>query len=465
MAQSTIDASVTPMIPTGSASPLQLSSPNIIRSSAGRLGTTLASQMATDLDNVRVQINRLNSQAQIGPQITEILLKNQQGQVTAAFGDVTYQGVVYVNYLSEIHVGNPLNTRDPKMALFNANLDGSVSIGQHGWLDVHDPFDGNAAWIGTQYDTLAVTGAYNNGAGLIRLTVPGHDFVTGNTAEVRNLQFYGVPNGIGTWPLNVIDGKTIDLVGSVWAGAFTAPANPPAGIDTFSPTINRVLQIIGAFNAAGLIEIQTGIPHTYETGDRVNIPVLPGVDAAVGQWTLTVVNPTHFTLNDSVFSGAFFTPGTCLRYFAGILAQTIAIGASFEDYKLREFADGSLRIKNAAIDLSSANGTIILDPVVPSIDLASPNGEIVLNGATSQIVLTTTANAAKIIIDAAVPSIKLFNSAGTLSVTIDSNGTVTAGTFTPTGPSFTGTATFRNAAGTGTSSLTFVNGFCTAYTP
>lgn len=443
---STISATVSPLVPQGSASPLQLSSITTIRASSQRLGSIVANQLATDLTNIQTQVNGILTAGQQGPSISQLLLTNQQGQVTAALGDLTYQGVVYTNFFSEIHVGDPLNTHDPQRALFNANTDGSVSIGQSGWLDVHDEFDGNAAWIGTQNDTLQITNAYNNGSGAIRLTVPNHDFVTGDAPQVRNMQLAGVPNGTGTWTVTVIDAKTVDLQGSVWAGAFTAPANPPAGIDTFSPTIDRLLQVIGAVNLGGLIDLQTNVAHNYETGDRVDVPKLPGISAGIGQWTVTVIDPTHFTLDASVFSGVFLGPGTCLRFYAGMLAQQFAIGDDFPDYKLRAFADGSLKIRNATITVTSAAGSILIDPTVP------------------EIVLSSGTTLAKIVLNAATPSIELFDALGILSVSIDADGNVSARSIGQTG-AFTGSATVRNAAGTGMSTFVFANGVCTSFTP
>lgn len=380
MADANIKATVSTVIPAGTGSPIGGASQQQLRNAAGQrvLGSQLSGALASDLDTIIGQVNTLVRQAQNPQSISQILLTNAAGEVIAGFGPVTYQGVVYTNYLSEIHVGNPLGTRNPNQALFNANLDGSVTIGQHGWLDVHDFYGGNAAWIGTRNDTLAVTNAYNNGAGLIRLTVPGHNFVTGNTAEVRNMQFYGVPNAVGTWSLTVVDAKTVDLRGSVWAGAYGAPAVPPAGVDTFSPTIDRVLQVVGAISAGGLIKLQTGVVHTYLTGDKVNVPVVPGVPAATGQWIIKVVDSTHFTLNGSVFAGAFSGNGTCLRYFAGMLAQTIAIGNSFTDFNLRAFADGTLEIKNASIIVTSANGEIIIDPTGPVIEVFDAASNLVV---------------------------------------------------------------------------------------
>lgn len=376
MGNANINATVTPLVPAGAGSQLQIASSSNLRTSVV-LGSGLGSQLATDLDNITGQINTIVTLGKIAPKISQFVLTNAAGQVIAAVGPVTYQGVPYVNYFSEIHAGNPLGTRNPAEALFNANTDGSVTIGQHGWLDVHDPYGGSAAWLGTRNDVLAITGAANNGSGLIRLLVVGHNFVTGNTAQVRNTQYYRVPNALGTWTLTVVDANHVDLQKSVWAGVFAAPSPLPAGVDTYSPTIDRVLQVTSAVSAGGLIKLGTAVAHTYLTGDKVNVPGVPGVPAATGQWTIKVVDATHFTLNGSTFSGTFSANGTCLRYFAGMLAQTIAIGNSFTDFNLRAFADGTLIIKNAQFIIQSPNGEIILDPTGPSITLYDGAGNAV----------------------------------------------------------------------------------------
>ena len=304
-----------------------------------------------------------------------------------------------------------------------------------------------------------ITGAVNNGSNAIRLTVPGHTLVTGNTATVRAMNLYNVGNANGTWTVTVIDASTVDLQNSIWSGPFQPMTDLPQGLPTYQPTIDRVLQVVGATSSGGLVEVQTSIPHTYETGDQVSLPDIPGTTQ---QWVITVVDSTHFTLDGSTFTASF--TGTCLRYYAGLLAETIAIGDSFPNYKLRAFADGSLKIKNAQITLTSAAGSIVLDPSGPTITLSSPSGNIVLNATTGQIVLNTPLSLAEIVIETSGPDIKMYNSSGVLSVLINSNGTITAADITSTS-GFTGTAVVRNSAGTGTSSFVFSGGICTSYTP
>ena len=370
-----LNAQVTSIIPAGTPAPLNLAAPSQVRASSS-FPSGLKNAIATDLDNIARTVNSLHSAAQVQPKVSQILLTNAQGQVIAAFGNMTYQGVRYVNFLSELHVGDFTLSGDPTLAVFNANVDGLISIGNNGWIDVHDPFSGNAAWIGTQNDTVVITGAADNGSGLIRLTATLHGLPTGTQATVRNMNLAGVPNANGTWTISTPDATHVDLQASVFAGVFSSVPAPP-GINTAQPTIDRVLAITGASdNGSGLIRITTAFNHGYLNADQVNIPSPGpgGVPNAVGQWVITVIDNQHFDLRSSTFAGVYTSGGTALRYFAGLLAETLAIGASFTNFGLRAFADGSLLINNATITLQSANGTIILDPSVPSIKLYDGGG-------------------------------------------------------------------------------------------
>jgi hypothetical protein len=65
-----------------------------------------------------------------------------------------------------------------------------------------------------------VTGAVNNGSGLIRLTVTAHGYTTGDRIAADSVG--GVPNAQGSWIVTVIDANTIDLQGSTFAGTYTS---------------------------------------------------------------------------------------------------------------------------------------------------------------------------------------------------------------------------------------------------
>jgi hypothetical protein len=249
---------------------------------------------------------------------------------------------------------------DPASAVLYSDENGQLVIGRNGSASVLDPYGDSAAWIGTQWDTLAVTGALDNGAGLIRLLVPLHTFVTGD--EVLVDQVGGVPNATGVWTVTVVGPGIIDLQESGFGGAYTSGG-----------WITRVLHVTGAVdNGSGLVRL-TVASHGYESGDRVHVENVGGVPGATGQWTVTVVDADTLDLEGSAFAGAYTTGGTCIRFFAGGLFQNIAIGKSFDNYSLRAFPDGSLKIHNAEIVLDGTEATITLDPDEGMISVVGKN--------------------------------------------------------------------------------------------
>lgn len=79
----------------------------------------------------------------------------------------------------------------------------------------------NAAGRDPNTATLTITGAANNGSGLIRLTMASTStLTTGMTVTVRSVG--GVPNATGNWVITVISGTTVDLVASTWSGTYTS---------------------------------------------------------------------------------------------------------------------------------------------------------------------------------------------------------------------------------------------------
>ena len=304
-----------PLTPSGTPgqakdSPSRVSSPPQIRNwkDPKNPGQPLpgAGSLARDLQSLSDKINAINTTLSTAtPNIQQILIVDQQtGQVIAGIGNITHDGIIYTNWFRELHAGDFILTNNPALSVFNVNLDGSVSIGDNGWIDCHDPFGGNAAWIGTQYDTLAITGAADNGAGLIRLTVPNHNFATGNAGvHVLNMQFAGVTNATGLWTLTVIDASHVDLQNSVFAGSF---ALPPAtgGIPTMMPVIDRFLQVTGCIQtpAGTTIRLLFGAATGYETGTAVTVAGSFGVPNAIGQWIVSI--PPTLAVTGAVDNGA-----------------------------------------------------------------------------------------------------------------------------------------------------------------
>lgn len=125
--------------------------------------------------------------------------------------------------------------------------------------------------------------------------------------------------------------------------------------------------ITGATNATPVVV--TVAAHGYETGDTVYIAGVLGNTAANGYRIVEVTGVNTFAITDLdgidvAGSGAYTAGGTSTRYFGGGRFQTMAIGSSFTNYKLRAYADGQLKIKDALITLTDVanNGYIEFNP-------------------------------------------------------------------------------------------------------
>jgi hypothetical protein len=125
--------------------------------------------------------------------------------------------------------------------------------------------------------------------------------------------------------------------------------------------------ITGATNATPIVI--TCNAHGYENGDTVFIASVGGNTAANGYRIVQGVTPNTFQLTtlagvNVAGSGAYTSGGTSTRYFGGGRFQTMAVGSSFTSYKIRAYADGQLKIKDALITLTDAtnNGYIELNP-------------------------------------------------------------------------------------------------------
>jgi hypothetical protein len=307
----------------------------------------------------------VNTLRQAPPSIEDFIVTDPTGAPIARIGSWVEDGVLRSGFWTrEFYQAG----EGPDTAVLYSDENGNLIIGKNGSATVLDPFGGTAAWIGAQWDTLDVTGAANNGAGLIRLTVALHGLITGDEVLVGDVG--GVPNATGVWTVTVIDPNTIDLQESGFGGAYTGGG-----------WVSRVLHVTGAAdNGSGLIRL-TIAGHGYESGDTVNVHSVGGVANATGQWIVTVVDANHIDLEGSTFAGAYGGGGICVRYFAGGLFQNIAIGPSFDDYSLRAFPDGTLKIHNAEIVLTgSGGGTITLDPDVPEIVIEGVGSRLLVDG-------------------------------------------------------------------------------------
>jgi hypothetical protein len=287
------------------------------------------------------------------PALEDLEVLDANGDLIADIGEIPNEDgtVSYGAWFRTLYVGGTSALTAP----FWADEEGRVFIGQNGFLSVLDPFGNVVAWLGARFDYLEVSGATDNGAGLIRLQVAAHTLQTGDNVMVDAVG--GVENARGEFLVTVVDPNNIDLQDSVFDGLYTGGG-----------TVDRLLHVTGAVNnGSGLIRLTTLVAHQYESGDTVDVQNVGGVPNATGQWVIEVFDATHCDLTGSTFAGGYSGGGTVLRYAGGGLFQTIAIGPSFTDYRLRAFPDGTLRIRNAEIILTDGDNTIILDPSIPAI--------------------------------------------------------------------------------------------------
>lgn len=121
--------------------------------------------------------------------------------------------------------------------------------------------------------TLTVTGAANNGSGLIRLTLASTaTLATGMLVAVASVG--GVPNATGEWACTVIDSTHIDLVASTWSGTFTSGGTIDAR--TRSATGGAVGDHVGTVQGFALER------HVHTATQGGSTTVDPGAGAPVG---------------------------------------------------------------------------------------------------------------------------------------------------------------------------------------
>jgi hypothetical protein len=66
----------------------------------------------------------------------------------------------------------------------------------------------------------AITGAANNGSGLIRITATAHGFTANQRVTIAGVG--GTVEANGSWALSGIAANTFDLVGSTFTNAYTS---------------------------------------------------------------------------------------------------------------------------------------------------------------------------------------------------------------------------------------------------
>ncbi|MBB5051116.1 hypothetical protein HNQ36_001070 [Afipia massiliensis] len=109
---------------------------------------------------------------------------------------------------------------------------------------------GPSKLLGTNSNAaLTITGAANNGSGLIRLSVADSStFATGQKKTVFDV--LGTTEANGTWTITVVDATHIDLQGSTFTNAWTSGGTIGGGVDELG--LGAGLQLTGSTLSASL---------------------------------------------------------------------------------------------------------------------------------------------------------------------------------------------------------------------
>lgn len=163
-----------------------------------------------------------------------------------------------------------------------------------------------------------ITGAANNGSGLIRITTSSaHGYNTGDQVAIAQVAGTTEANNASAsnavWTITVIDSTHFDLQGSTFTHTYTSGG--------YSARYLTSLAVTGAANnGSGKIRITTAT-HSFCDGDSVTISGVGGTTEANGTWTITVASTTTFDLNSSTFTNAYTSGGTVTRQATSTLLK------------------------------------------------------------------------------------------------------------------------------------------------
>lgn len=137
-------------------------------------------------------------------------------------------------------------------------------------LDIEGDYIASMAKPGLTLESLntigsvAISGAADNGAGLVRLTVASTTgWTTGDIKDVASVG--GTTEANGTWTITVVDGTHIDLQGSTFANAYTSGGYVAGSIDDLDVSLDD-------FTAATLTQlaiVDADKRLGYFTGDNL----------------------------------------------------------------------------------------------------------------------------------------------------------------------------------------------------
>lgn len=126
------------------------------------------------------------------------------------------------------------------------------------------------------FGSIAITGAADNGSGLIRITVGSTATLT--TGDVKTITgVTGTTEANGTWTITVINGTTFDLQGSTFANAYVSGGFVGGSLDDLPFSLDAVavsdLAQLSMCNAGHMVGFFSGAPleATVETSEQADI--------------------------------------------------------------------------------------------------------------------------------------------------------------------------------------------------
>lgn len=154
-------------------------------------------------------------------------------------------------------------------------------------------FGAGPAYAGT------VTGAANNGSGAVRLTLNSTaGLMNGNQLTVAGVG--GTAEANGKWPIAVIDGTHVDLLGSSYADAYTSGGTAAANTGRMRVITNGGAVLNAGVTITGITQASTGV-LTYSgtnpnAGDWVYLSGIGGMTQLNGRFAVvTALNTSSKT--------------------------------------------------------------------------------------------------------------------------------------------------------------------------
>ncbi|MGE0736052.1 MAG: hypothetical protein AB7G15_20420 [Alphaproteobacteria bacterium] len=163
----------------------------------------------------------------------------------------------------------------------------------------------------------AITGAADNGSGLIRITATAHGYATGNTVTITGVG--GTTEANGTWSVTVVDANRYDLQGSAFINSYTSGGTGTAIVELATPyqeselpslrvtQSNDVLYLTHANYPVRKLSRSSHTAWTLATPELKDGPWGPentdrsvtfGHSATTGSITLTCTNGAPFAASD-----------------------------------------------------------------------------------------------------------------------------------------------------------------------